>query len=52
MLIGEDEINENVVALKDMRSGTQQKLSIEDASELIKRDMEQRSKAPVIKEDK
>lgn len=52
LLIGEDEINENVVALKDMRSGTQQKLSIEDASELIKRDMEQRSKAPVIKEDK
>ena len=52
VLIGEDEINENVVALKDMRSGTQQKLSIEDASELIKRDMEQRSKAPVIKEDK
>ena len=52
VLIGEDEINENVVALKDMRSGTQQKLSIKDASELIKRDMEQRSKAPVIKEDK
>ncbi len=52
VLIGEDEINENVVALKDMRSGTQQKLSIEDASKLIKRDMEQRSKAPVIKEDK
>ena len=52
VLIGEDEINENVVALKDMRSGTQQKLSIEEASELIKRDMEQRSKAPVIKEDK
>ena len=52
VLIGEDEINENVVALKDMRSGTQQKLSIEDASELIKRDMEQRSKVPVIKEDK
>ena len=52
VLIGEDEINENVVALKDMRSGTQQKLSIENASELIKRDMEQRSKAPVIKEDK
>ncbi len=52
VLIGEDEINEDVVALKDMRSGTQQKLNIKDASELIKRDMEQRSKAPVIKEDK
>mgnify|MGYP004621183887 FL=1 len=50
ILIGEDEIAENVVAVKNMQSGNQEKLSFSDAAALIKKDMDERAKAAVIKE--
>ena len=50
ILIGEDEIAENVVAVKNMQSGNQEKLSFADAAALIKEDMDERAKAAVIKE--
>ena len=50
ILIGEDEIAENVVAVKNMQSGNQEKLSFFDAAALIKKDMDERAKAAVIKE--
>ena len=50
ILIGEDEIAENIVAVKNMQSGNQEKLSFSDAAALIKKDMDERSKAAVIKE--
>ena len=50
ILIGEDEIAENVVAVKNMQSGRQEKLSFSDAAALIKKDMDERAKAAVIKE--
>ena len=50
ILIGEDEIAENVVAVKNMQSGQQEKLSFSDAAALIKKDMDERALAAVIKE--
>ena len=50
ILIGEDEIAENVVAVKNMQSGNQEKLSFSDAAALIRKDMDERAKAAVIKE--
>ena len=50
ILIGEDEIAENVVAVKNMQSGQQEKLSFSEAAALIKKDMDEREKAAVIKE--
>lgn len=50
VLIGEDEISENVVAVKNMASGEQKKLSFSDAAALIKKDMDERALAAVIKE--
>ena len=50
ILIGEDEIAENVVAVKNMQSGDQEKLSFSDAAALIRKDMDERAKAAVIKE--
>ena len=50
LLIGEDEIAENVVAVKNMQSGKQEKLSFSDAAALIKKDMDERAHAAVIKE--
>lgn len=50
ILIGEDEIAENIVAVKNMQSGNQEKLSFSDAAALIKKDMDERAKAAVIKE--
>ena len=50
ILIGEDEIAENVVAVKNMQSGNQEKLSFSAAAALIKKDMDERAKAAVIKE--
>ena len=50
ILIGEDEIAENIVAVKNMQSGNQEKLSFSDAAALIKKDMDDRAKAAVIKE--
>ena len=50
VLIGEDEIAEGVVAVKDMLSGVQQKLSPEEAAAFIKNAMDERALAAVIKE--
>lgn len=50
ILIGEDEINENVVAVKNMVTGQQEKLSFASAAALIKNDMDQRAHTAVIKE--
>lgn len=50
VLIGEDEIAENVVAVKNMATGKQDKLSFADAAALIKNDMDEKSRAAVIKE--
>ena len=48
--IGEDEIAENVVAVKNMTTGEQTKLGFADAASLIKNDMDDRARAAVIKE--
>ena len=50
VLIGEDEIAEGVVALKDMASGEQVKLSPEAAAEIIRKAMDAKSDAAVIRE--
>ena len=50
ILIGEDEIAENVVAVKNMTTGEQTKLGVADAASLIKKDMDDRARAAVIKE--
>ena len=50
VLIGEDEMAEGVVAVKDMLSGRQQKLSPEQAAAFIKNAMDERALAAVIKE--
>ena len=50
ILIGDDEIAENVVAVKNMATGEQQKLGFADAASLIKKDMDERAGAAVIKE--
>ena len=50
ILIGDDEINENVVAVKNMATGEQQKLGFADAASLIKKDMDERANAAAIKE--
>lgn len=50
ILIGDDEITENVVAVKNMATGEQQKLGFADAALLIKKDMDERANAAVIKE--
>ena len=50
VLIGEDEMSEGVVAVKDMLSGRQQKLSPEQAAAFIKNAMDERALAAVIKE--
>lgn len=38
MIIGEDEVKNNVVAIKDMKSGNQQTLSLSDAIKLVQKD--------------
>jgi len=50
VLIGEDEMNEGVVALKDMASGEQVKVSPEAAAEIIKKAMDEKADAAVIRE--
>ena len=50
VLLGEDEIGEGVVSLKDMRSGEQLKLTPAEAGERIRRSVEQRNQATVIRE--
>ncbi len=50
VLLGEDEIGEGVVSLKDMQSGEQLKLTPAEAGERIRRSVEQRNQATVIRE--
>ncbi len=50
VLIGEDEMAESIVAVKNMSSGEQLKLSPEAAAEFIGKDMKTRAEAAVIKE--
>ena len=49
VLIGEDEIEAGVVAVKNMQSGEQVKLSPADAAEFIKKDITRRGEIAVIK---
>ena len=51
VLLGEDEINEGVLSVKDMRSGEQQKLSAEAAAERIRAEVARRAEAAVIKDE-
>ena len=50
VLLGEDEIAEGVVSVKDMRSGEQKKLRPDEAAAYIMAAVEERSRAAVIKE--
>ena len=50
VLIGEDEMTANVVAVKNMQSGEQVKLPIKDAAALIKAEIDRRAHIAVIKE--
>ena len=50
VFVGEDEIRENVLSVKDMRSGEQRKLPAGEAAALIRAEVEKGLGAPVIKE--
>ena len=50
LLLGEDEIAEGLVSLKDMTSGEQQKVSAAEAARLIRGVVDERGKKPVIKD--
>ena len=49
VLIGEDEINAGVIAVKNMQSGEQVKLTPADAAKFIKEDITRRGEIAVIK---
>ena len=51
VLLGEDEINEGVVSVKNMTSGEQVKLTPTDAAAMIKAAVDARNQAAVIKEN-
>ena len=50
VFLGEDEIAEGVLSVKDMRSGEQRKLSVSEAAALIRADMSARASAALIRE--
>ena len=50
VLLGEDEVGEGVVSVKDMRSGEQRKMPAAEAAAFIKTAVEALSRAAVIKE--
>ena len=50
LLLGEDEIAERLVSLKDMTSGEQQKVSAAEAAQKIRAAVDARNAKPVIKE--
>ena len=50
VFLGEDEIAEGVLSVKDMRSGEQQKLSSTEAAALIRADVSTRASAALIRE--
>ena len=51
LLLGEDEIAEGLVSLKDMASGEQVKLSAAEAAEKIRAAVDERNARPVIKDN-
>ena len=51
VLVGEDEINEGVVSVKNMTSGEQVKLTPTDAAAMIKATVDERNRTAVIKEN-
>ena len=50
VFVGEDEIAENLLSVKDMRTGEQQKLSVADAAALIAADAGRRAVGTIIQE--
>ena len=50
LLLGEDEIAERLVSLKDMTSGEQQKVSAAEAAQKIRAAVDARNAKPVIAE--
>ena len=50
VFLGEDELAEGVLSVKDMRSGEQKKLSLADAATLIREDTAQHAAAALIRE--
>jgi histidyl-tRNA synthetase len=50
VLVGEDEVNEGVLSVKNMESGEQVKLSPEEASKFIKNLVDEKNSGAVIKE--
>ena len=50
VLLGEDEIQENLVSVKNMLTGEQQKLSAEEAASLIKAAIDARNHASLVRE--
>ena len=50
IFLGEDEIKENVYTLKDMRTGTQTKLSLDAAIEYLKKNLAAQMTSTVITE--
>ena len=50
VFVGEDEIKENMLSVKNMESGEQIKLTAEDAIRLIKENIERKNSGAVIKE--
>ena len=50
VLLGEDEVREGLVSVKDMQSGEQQKMSAAEAAAFIKAAVDKRSRAAVIVE--
>ena len=50
VLMGEDEIREGLLSVKDMRTGEQQKLPAEEAAAFIRRTVEEMSRGALIKD--
>ena len=50
VFLGEDEIRENLVSVKNMQTGEQQKLSVAEAALMIKKEIDARNSAPIIHE--
>ena len=50
VFLGEDEIAEGMLSVKDMRTGEQQKLSAAEAAALIRADADRRAAVALIKE--
>ena len=51
VLLGEDEIRENLVSVKDMQTGNQVKLAAEEAAAMIKENITAKNEKPVVTEN-